>query len=453
MQFNRHNPRPRRVLVILTSNQLRQLRAAHAETFKRDTQSPRKKAISMHEQRGHSSSVLVLVFVAGLILGAMVSAYALYIQIGKLRDDLSTIESQVSGISGQISGISGNQNTYNQNGPVYLNGTTAFSEIYGKVKDSVVLISGTIGSATDFGSGFIYNFTGSMVVVTNNHVVSGATDLSVTFSDGNGYAATVKGKDPYSDLAVLSVADASQIEFKPLEIVNSSSLKVGDPVIAIGNPLGLTSSMTTGIVSALGRSISEKEYAGGYAIANIIQTSAPINPGNSGGPLLNWDGNVVGITTAIALNPSTNLPTQGLGFAVPSNTIQKELFNLVESGNYTSHSYLGVSGTDMDYEIAKSMKTNVTYGWLIEQVVSGGPAQKAGLHGGTTQAQIEGTSVTIGGDIIVAINGTTVINGDEMTSYIEDRTLPNQTVILTVVRENQTLSLPLSLGLRPPPPA
>lgn len=381
------------------------------------------------QQRGHSSSVLVLIFVAGLILGGMVSAYVLYRQIGMLRDDLSNVENQVSVISG-------NQTVYNQNGPVFLNGTTAFSGIYAEVKDSVVLITGTTSSGialvTVQGSGFVYNLTGSMVVVTNNHVVHGVTDVSVTFSDGNGYAATVNGTDAYSDLAVLSVANAPQIEFKPLEIVDSSSLKVGDPVVAIGNPYGLTGSMTTGIVSALQRTINETDLAGNYLIPNIIQTSTPINPGNSGGPLLNWDGKVVGITTAIVEN------SQGLGFAVPSNTIRKEILGLAKFGGYDAHSYLGVVGTDMDYDTAQNMNTNVTYGWVIDQVVQGSPAATAGVQAN---------------DIVIGINGTRIRNGDEMMSWVEENTLPSQTIVLTVARGNQTLSLQLVLGKRPPPPS
>jgi S1-C subfamily serine protease len=384
-------------------------------------------------QRGHSSLVLVLMFVAGLIIGGIATAYVLSRQIDTLRGDISNVQSQLSSVSGLISSISGNQLVYNQTDTVYQNGT-ALSEIYEKVRDSVVVIMGTTSSGTVEGSGFLYNFSGSMVVVTNNHVVSGANDVSVTFSDGNGYAATVNGTDSYSDLAVLSVPGAAQVEFKPLVIADSSSLKVGDPVIAIGNPYGLTGSMTTGIVSALGRSISETQYAGGYAIANIIQTSTPINPGNSGGPLLNWNGTVVGITTAIVSN------SQGLGFAVPSNTIRKELFDLVELGNYTAHSYLGVTGSDMDYDTAQSMHVNWTYGWLINSVVPAGPADKAGVKAN---------------DIIVGVNGTSfstkVIDGDALTSYIEAYTLPGQTVTLSIVRANHMMSLPLVLGTRPPP--
>ncbi len=193
-------------------------------------------------------------------------------------------------------------------------------------------------------------------MLTNYHVVRGTTGLSVTFSDGNGYSAKVLGTDAYSDLAVLSV-NAPASEFKPLDIVSSSTLAVGESVIAIGNPYGLVGSLTTGVVSAQGRTISEQDIAGEYAIANIIQTSTPINPGNSGGPLLNAAGNVVGITTAIVSD------SQGLGFAIPSNTILREINDLITTGSYTGHSYLGVVGADMSYSLAQQTNASVTYGW------------------------------------------------------------------------------------------
>ncbi|MFH1821501.1 MAG: PDZ domain-containing protein [Methanobacteriota archaeon] len=173
------------------------------------------------------------------------------------------------------------------------------------------------------------------------------------------------------------------------------------------------------------------------SIANIIQTSAPINPGNSGGPLLNYLGQVVGITTAIAAD------SQGLGFAVPSNTILREIGPLVETGSYTQHSWLGVSGTDMNYEIAELMDTDFTYGLLITQVVDNGPADKAGLRGGTEQAQTIEWTVIIGGDITIAIEGTRIVNGDDLSTYLEEHTLLGQTVELTIVRNNQTMILPV----------
>jgi S1-C subfamily serine protease len=373
---------------------------------------------------GHASSIVALMFVAGLILGGIATAYVLYGQISAWNTKLSNVESQ-------ISSLKLNQTAYYQNFTVYMN-QTDYSVIYAEIKDSVVVITGTANGMTVEGSGFVYNLTGSMVVVTNNHVVSGATGISVTFSDGNGYAARVNGTDPYSDLAVLTLPTAPQSEFKPLVVLSSSSLKVGDEVIAVGNPYGLTGSMTTGVVSALGRTITESNTPGGYAIADIIQTSTPINPGNSGGPLLTLNGTVVGITTAIVTN------SQGLGFAVPSETIVKEVPSLTAVGSYNLHSYLGVGGSDMDYDTAQSMNVSVTYGWLIGSVVAGRPASQAKPMAVHTN------------DIIIALNATRVINGDALMSWIEQNTVPGDTVVLTVVRENQTLQLTVKLGTRPP---
>jgi S1-C subfamily serine protease len=268
-----------------------------------------------------------------------------------------------------------------------------------------------------------------MVIITNYHVVYDTTSRSVTFSNGNGYSATVLGTDPYADLAVLSV-NAPANEFKPVEIVSSSTLRVGDPVIAIGNPYGLEGSLTTGVVSALGRTITEEEYAGGYAIANIIQTSAPINPGNSGGPLLNAVGKVVGITAAKSVD------SEGLGFAIPSNTILREISALITSGTYSGHSYLGVSGQDMSYDMAQEIGASVTYGWRIASVTAGGPSD------GKLEAN----------DIIIAMNGVLIRNNDDLASYLEENTLPGDKLTLTVVRDNLITTVEVILGQRPPPP-
>ena len=379
----------------------------------------------MNERNVRSStSILALVFVAGLILGGILTAYVSYRQISDLNSDISNLKSEVSKLWGnQVA-----PNLYNVS--VNVNGT-ALSELYQNVKDSVVMIRGTTGSGTAQGSGFVFNFTGTMVVVTNNHVVSGVTNVSVTFSNGNGYAATVNGTDKYADLAALTV-DAPEYEFKPLEITSSSTLKVGDPVIAIGNPYGLVGSMTTGVVSALGRTISEEEYTGGFSIANIIQTSAPINPGNSGGPLLDYYGKVVGITTAIVSQ------SQGLGFAVPSSAILREMQSLIVNGNYEGHSYFGLRGTDMDYDTAQQIKVNVTYGWRIVDYLNPSPARTYGV-------QLN--------DIFIALNGTRIKNSDDMSSYLEERTLPGEGLEVTVWRgtgNSQTeTSLLVVLGPRP----
>jgi S1-C subfamily serine protease len=240
---------------------------------------------------------------------------------------------------------------------------------------------------------------------------------------------------------VLSTS-APQSEYKPLEVVDLSGLEVGDPVIAVGNPYGLAGSMTTGIVSALGRTITE-EMTGSYPIANVIQTSAPINPGNSGGPLLNYQGQVIGITTAIVSD------SQGLGFAIPSSTILRVIRSLITTGSYDQHPWFGAAGIDMTCEIAEAMGTNATYGWLIVQVTSGGPADEANLQGGTRQVLIAGEYVTIGGDIIIAINGTRITNLDDFSTYLEEYTLPYQTVNVTIVRDDQVMVFAVELGTRP----
>lgn len=373
---------------------------------------------------GFSTALVILVFVAGLIIGGMVTVYLTSQQINNVKTDVLNLQSQVSGLSG-------NQTITYQNITVYQN-STALVDLYENVKDSVTLIRGRTSSGGIQGSGFVYNASGLLVVVTNYHVVYQTTTLSVTFSNGNAYSATVNGTDPYADLAVLLVA-APASEFKPLEIVKSSTLKVGEPVVAIGNPYGLFDSLTTGVVSALGRTIDEKDIIGDFTIANVIQTSVPINSGNSGGPLLNHLGSVVGITTAIFTG------SQGLAFAIPSDTILKEMNALTKTGSYNGHSYLGLRGGDMDYDTAQTYGTNITYGWRVADVVQNGPS-----YNGSERIQI--------GDVIIGINGTRIRNGDEMSSYLEENTISGEIALLDIARGNQTLLTSVVLGTRPPPP-
>jgi S1-C subfamily serine protease len=293
------------------------------------------------------------------------------------------------------------------------------------------------------GSGITYNLNGQDIIVTNYHVINEGVNITITFQDGNTYTAKVLGSDPYSDLAVLST-NAPQSELVPITIVSSSSLQVGDPVIAVGSPYGLSGSMTTGIVSALGRTIIE-DTTNGYDIADIIQTSAPINPGNSGGPLLNYQGQVIGINTAIVGS------SQGIGFAIPSDTILREVKDLAATGAYTQHPYLGIGTVDMSYDIAQQIGVNVTYGVLIQSVTTGGPSANAGLKAGTLQATVDGNKITVGGDIIIAINGARIRNGDDLSTYLEENALPGQTISLTIVRNNQNMTISLVLGARPAP--
>jgi S1-C subfamily serine protease len=251
----------------------------------------------------------------------------------------------------------------------------------------------------------------------------------------------VIGSDAYSDLAVITIL-APTDEFHPLEISSSSNLKVGDPVVAIGSPFGLGGTMTSGIISQLGRTI-EDSVAGSFPIADIIQTSAPINSGNSGGPLLNYQGEVIGITTAIISNSNS------LGFAIPSNTILREIGSLADTGSYNQHSWLGISGTDMSYGIAQAIGVNTTYGWLITQVTTGGAAYAAGLKGGNQQVRVMDQWVIIGGDIIISVDGTRIVDGDSMMSYLEENTTPHQIIQMTIVRNHQLLTIPVELGQRP----
>ena len=335
-----------------------------------------------------------------------------------------------------------------QNNSYYYN-DTSLSDIYKEVKDSIVVISGIVSYQTFFrtryyevqGSGFVYEFKDEMVIITNNHVVSDVSDIVVTFSNGNSYPAEVIGADAYSDLALLSV-DAPLDEFDPMVVINSSHLEVGDPVIAIGNPMGLYSTMTTGIVSQIGRTI-EESIAGSFPIANIIQTNVAINPGNSGGPLLNYQGEVIGITTAIIED------SEGLGFAIPSNNILREIESLIETGSYDQHPWLRISGVDMSYSIAEAMDVNVTYGWLIASVTVNSAAEEAGLQGGNEQLIIKDEWVIIGGDIIIEIDGNRIINGDALMSYLEEYTQPNQIITLTIIRDNQQIDVPVDVGTRP----
>ncbi len=367
-----------------------------------------------------SASILVLIFVAGLLVGGLLMFYATYRQVSNLNSEINDLQTAVAGLQGF-------QNATNQEITILQNGTS-IAELYANLRDSAVLIQGTTNTASVQGSGFVYNYAGKNVILTNYHVVEDTITLSVTFSNGKGYSATVIGTDPYADLAVVSVNDAPATEFQPVTIVKSSSLRVGEPVIAIGNPYGLVGSLTTGVVSATGRSINVNT-AGSFAIANVIQTSAPINPGNSGGMLLNSLGNVVGITTAIVSD------SQGLGFAIPSNTILREIGSLINTGSYNGHSYLGVTGRDMSYSLAQETGTTVTYGWKIASIVRDGPSDG---------------KIAVG-DIIIAMNSQTIKNNDDLASYLEENTLPNYNIRLTVIRNNEEIEITIKLGTRPAP--
>jgi S1-C subfamily serine protease len=362
-------------------------------------------------------AVIVIIVVASIVVN--INSYQLFSRT------LKNLENKVATLQTEISALTEALGNYTQTSI----GNLSLSELYNNVKDSVVLIRGFGVDGAVAGSGFVYNYSSDTfsgpIVITNYHVVEGTTSLSVTFTNGHAYAAKILGSDVYVDLAVLSVNDAPIEEFKPLPIVSSTLLKVGDFVIAVGNPYELVGSMTTGIVSQLGRAIPES-LAGGYSIANVIQISAPINPGNSGGPLLNSKGQVVGVTFAIIENST------GVGFAIPSDTILREIAWLVNDDAYP-HSWIGVSGVDMTYELAQEMDTSTTYGWLIVDVMSNSPAEIYDL-----KAE----------DIIIALNDTQIISGDDLSNYLE-YTSPSQTIIIKVERAGYETTISLVLGTRP----
>jgi S1-C subfamily serine protease len=327
--------------------------------------------------------------------------------------------------------------------------------IYERTNPGVVNIdvSGGAGSAlTEFGSGsgFVIDLDGH--IVTNNHVVEGADELDVTFADGTAALAKLIGADPYSDLAVIKV-DVDQTKLQPLTIGDSDVVKVGQRVIAIGNPFGLVGTMTVGIVSGKGRTLPadspSSSVTGNFSNPDIIQTDAAINPGNSGGPLLNSKGEVIGVNAAIRTD-GTNRANSGVGFAIPSNTVKRVVQQLLVAGR-ASYPYLGVS-VDNHFtigELAVALNLPVDKGVLVSSVVDGGPALKAGVRGGDTQVTVRGIPVVAGGDIITAIDGDPIISFDQMIGYLSSQKLVGQEVTLTILRDGQTLQLPLTLADRP----
>jgi S1-C subfamily serine protease len=389
-------------------------------------------------------SLLAIVVIALAVLAGVIGSLYYYEtvqtnkQISSMQNTINTLQSEEKSLI-QLENANGSYPGRNffTNASWNLNAVT----IYNYANQSIVTVEGLQSSSQVLGSGFVVIYNNSYYIVTNYHVVDGDTDISVTFSDGDAYTANVVGTDPYSDLAVLSTS-APKSEFHPLSIVTSSTLVVGQSVLAIGNPYGLSGSETIGIISQLERTIQEPA-AGNYPIANVIQISTPINPGNSGGPLFNSYGQVVGITTAIVSG------SQGVGFAIPSDTIIEELPYLITTGSYNLHPYLGISSVDMSYDLAKAIGANVTYGVLVESVANPSPAASAGVRAGTNTVTVDGNQYTSGGDIIVSINGTRIINGDALSSWLQEHALPHENVELGIIRSGTLMMIQVTLGPRP----
>jgi S1-C subfamily serine protease len=297
------------------------------------------------------------------------------------------------------------------------------------------------GGGTATGSGFVVDGEGH--ILTNNHVVEGAEKITVKLGDSDTPRdAEVVGTDPSSDLALLEV-DAPASELHPLELGDSSHVEVGDPVVAIGNPFGLDRTVTSGIVSALQRQIQAPD---GFSISNVIQTDAAINPGNSGGPLINGAGEVIGINSQIQTGGSGD-GNVGIGFAIPINTAKSEIQTLIDDGE-VEHAYLGISGGPITPELAQDFNLPVKEGVIVQEVVSGGPADKAGVRGSDKKATIEGVEVGLGGDVITEINGEKIKDMEEVISLVEEAE-PGDEFELTLLRDGQEKKVTVTLGTRP----
>jgi S1-C subfamily serine protease len=361
------------------------------------------------------------------------------VEIQSIRTELDTLQFKLNILQDTIenmetdSGVGSELNTSEK---------VLFPLIYKLTRRSVVLIQARTQNGGSQGSGFIYDKNGH--IITNNHVVEGASSITVTFTDGNIVDATTIGRDPYSDLAVIKVNLPEQ-ELHPITLGNSSNLVVGEEVVAIGAPYGLDTTMTAGILSATGR---QMDAPGGYAIVDVIQTDAAINPGNSGGPLLNLMAEVIGMNTAIV---GETRQSSGIGFAIPSDTIKREINNLIEFGKY-DHPWLGITGYELTPILAEEMNLDKdTRGALVANIAEGGPSDIAGIQGGDRQFNLNGVRITVDGDVIIGIDGNLINSFYDLVFHIERYNHPNDEVVLTIIRQNEIITLSLTLGTRPIP--
>ena len=321
-------------------------------------------------------------------------------------------------------------------------------ELFEKVESGVVSISvqrATPDSIVFFdrtavGSGFVYDNQGR--IITNNHVIKNAEKITVTFTDGFSYNAEVIGTDGSADLAIIKV-EREESKLNPLPLGDSSDILVGEQVAAIGNPFGLSGSMTAGIISQIGRLLPSEDS--GFSIPDVIQTDAAINPGNSGGPLLNMYGEVVGINTAIF---SSIGEFTGVGFAVPSNTATKIIPSLIKDGEY-HHPWIGISGRDIDPDLAKVLELDEAKGVMVVTVVADSPADKADLRGSSQSKTVDDIEYIIGGDIIVSIDGNEVRKIDDILIHLQREKSVGDEIELGIIRDNTESAIKITLGERP----
>jgi len=395
-------------------------------------------------KRGRGSNTVFVVIIVLLLVnvGATVFLFAYTNRYVSNLSDLtvrnSLLQNQISSLNQEIESLKSQLAVQK-----YLNASESMllPQIYNQTMFSVVLITVKTPQGSAQGSGFVYDQKGH--ILTNNHVVDKATAIEVTFIDGTIASAALVGTDPYSDLAVVRVSVDFSLLY-PLSLGSSSDLVVGETVIAIGNPYGLSNSMTVGIVCQLGRELSA---SGGYLIVDVIQTDAAINKGNSGGPMLNLRGEVVGMNTAILTMTGE---WQGIGFAIPSDTIKREVLSLITRGSY-DHAYLGITGAEMKPDIAEAMGLpNNTRGALVVEVVRGGPSDGK-LIGGNREITIDRSKIKVGGDVLIGADGYVMKSFYDIILYLERNKRPGDSVNFNVIRGKQLITVTIKLGTRPPP--
>ena len=375
-------------------------------------------------------------FVVGGIVGATV-AILLFAFIVIPSENVGTPELITS--NGHDTTILGDETSYTAKGNLNL------VQLFEKSEAGVVKIGVQRGpdgprDTPGMGSGFVYDNLGH--IITNAHVVEGASKATVTFLDGTQYDAEIIGKDKFTDIAVIKVSEKPRL-LHPLQMGDSSQLHVGEPVAAIGNPFGLSGSMTSGIVSQIGRLLPTQDS--GFSIPDVIQTDAAINPGNSGGPLLNMKGEVIGINTAIQ---SISGEFSGIGFAVPSNTALKIVPGLIEDGEY-KHPWIGISGRDIDPELARVLDLKDAKGFIVITVVDGSPADKAGLKGMTETQMIDGKEYPANGDIILSVDDKEVRKISDILVHLQREKSVGDTMSLGVLRDGEFMHISLELVERP----
>ncbi len=373
--------------------------------------------------------------------------------------DPAALATLIAKNSSDIQGISGDNDDTGNNFTMQRN---LLPNLFERVENSVVQITSrgldispnviVNGNSLErqsvrLGSGFVYDNKGH--IISNNHVVEGSKTVDVTFVDGNIYSANVIGKDAYSDLSVLQIEPSALYKepLKPLLLANSSKIQVGQEIVSIGNPFGLSGSMTHGIISQINRLLPQPDL--GFTIPGTIQIDAAINPGNSGGPLLNLDGKVVGVTTAIYSNTGT---FSGIGFAIPSNTVQKIVPQIISQGVY-SHSFIGFTGADITPDMAKQLGLNESKGVIVVSLTRGSPADLAGIKSGTNMTSLDGlpSGISSDADIIVGIDNVKVRKMDDIINYIDTKSV-GEMVKLKVLRNGNIQYINIKLSARPTNP-